>query len=194
MSGATALSLSGADWLNFFGHLLFWSLLSVGGVMSTVPDMHRYLVTREQWLSEAQFSSSIAIAQAAPGPNILYVALFGWNVGLNTGSLSLAFFGAGIAMIGLLLPCSLLVFFTSRWSHANRERRSVQAFRQGLAPVVIALMLSTGWLLARAYGEPVRDWPLWLLIGVSALLVWRTRLHILWLLLAGAVLGAFGLL
>ncbi len=193
MSEIGMLSLSQADWLDFFGHLLLWSLLSVGGVISTVPDMHRYLVTRQQWLSEAQFSSSIAIAQAAPGPNILYVALFGWNVGLNTGSLSLAFFGAGIAMVGLLLPCSLLVFFTSRWSHANRERRSVQAFRQGMAPLVVALMLSTGWLLARAYGDPVRDWPLWGLIARSVLLVWRTRLHILWLMMAGGVLGALGL-
>lgn len=193
MSETGVLALSLGDWLDFFGHLLVWSLLAVGGVISTVPDMHRYLVTREQWLSQAQFSSSIAIAQAAPGPNILYVALFGWNVGLNTGSLPLAFFGAGIAMVGLLLPSSLLVFFTARWSHANRERRSVQAFRQGMAPMVVALMLSTGWLLARAYGDPVRDWTLWLLIVGSALLVWRTRLHILWLLATGGVLGALGL-
>ena len=192
MSGALTLTLSAADWLTLFGHFLLWSLLSIGGVITTAPDMHRYLVARQQWLSDAQFSSSIAIAQAAPGPNILCVARFGWNVGLNAGSLPLAFFGAGLAMLGILLPSSLLVYFTTRWSHANRDRRSVRAFRQGLAPVVVALMLSTGWLLARANGDPLRDWPLWLLSAASMLLVWRTRLHILWLLVAGGVLGGLG--
>jgi chromate transporter len=33
---------------------------------------------------------------------------------------------------------------------------------------------------------------LWLLTGTVTLLVWRTRIHLLWLLAAGAVLGWFG--
>ena len=61
------------------------SLLSISGAITTVPDMHRYLVAQHGWLSDAQFSSSVAIAQAAPGPNVLFVALMGWNVGLNAG-------------------------------------------------------------------------------------------------------------
>jgi chromate transporter len=34
---------------------------------------------------------------------------------------------------------------------------------------------------------------LWLLTAVTAFIVWRTRVHLLWLLGAGALLGAFGL-
>jgi chromate transporter len=41
---------------------------------------------------------------------------------------------------------------------------------------------------------PGRDWPVWLLTAVSALIVWQTRLHLLWLLAAGAALGWFGFL
>jgi chromate transporter len=33
---------------------------------------------------------------------------------------------------------------------------------------------------------------LWLLSAVAALIVWRTRVHLLWLLGAGALLGAVG--
>ena len=77
------LNLSAADWLQLFEHFASLSLLAVGGAITTAPDMHRYLVSQLGWLSDSQFTSSIALAQAAPGPNILFVALMGWNVGLN---------------------------------------------------------------------------------------------------------------
>ena len=60
------LHLTGADWLTLFAHFLSLSLLSVGGAITTAPDMHRFLVDRQHWLSDPQFSASIAIAQAAP--------------------------------------------------------------------------------------------------------------------------------
>ena len=66
-----SITLTNADWLDIFLQFLSLSLLAVGGPMSTAPDMHRYLVTQQHWLTEAQFSSSIALAQAAPGPNVL---------------------------------------------------------------------------------------------------------------------------
>jgi len=55
-------------------------------------------------------------------------------------------------------------------------------------------MLATGWLMASAHGNPREDWRLWLLTALSTLIVWRLRIHLLWLLAAGAALGAFGLL
>ena len=44
------------------------SLLAVGGAIATAPDMHRYLVVDQRWISDAEFTASVAIAQAAPGP------------------------------------------------------------------------------------------------------------------------------
>ena len=64
-----------ADWLDLFSHYLTLSVLAVGGAITTLPEMHRYLVDQQHWLSEAQFAASVAIAQAAPGPNILFIAL-----------------------------------------------------------------------------------------------------------------------
>ena len=79
------LSLSYQDWLNLFLQFASLSLLGVGGTITTAPEMHRFLVEETHWLSEMQFSSSIALAQSAPGPNVLFVAVMGWNVGLNAG-------------------------------------------------------------------------------------------------------------
>ena len=194
-----SLALSSADWLALLGQFLSLSLLAVGGAITTAPDMHRYLVTQQHWLSEAQFSSSIALAQAAPGPNVLFIALFGWHVGLNAAASSglpswaSALLGVTLAMVGTLLPSTILTFSVARWGHRNRERRVVRAFKQGMAPLVIGILLATGVILATSQGTSPDHWPLWLLTTVTALLVWRTRIHLLWLLGAGAVLGGLGL-
>ena len=193
-------SLSAADWLTLWLHFLSLSLLAVGGAITTAPDMHRYLVGSQHWLSDAQFNASIAIAQAAPGPNVLFVALVGWHVGLNAGggpaggwhAQGLALLGAAVAMLGILLPSGVLTYSATRWAHQRRELRAVRAFKAGLAPIVIALLMATGWLLSTAHGQPARDWPLWLLTAATTVLVWRTRLHLLWLIGAGALLGMLG--
>ena len=69
----------------------------------------------------------------------------------------------------------------------------MRAFKQGMAPIVVALLIATGWVLATGASYNLRDWPLWVVTGVTAVIVWRTRIHLLWLLGAGAVLGWFGL-
>lgn len=178
-----------ADWLDLFAHYLMLSLMSIGGAISTTSEMHRYLVDSRHWLTPEQFNASIAIAQAAPGPNVLFVALMGWNVGINTGSTLAAFGGVAVTMIGILLPSTTLTYLAAQWGQRNRDLRAVRAFKQGLAPIVIALLVSTGWILGGANHTLGTDWPLWLLAIVSMLVVWRTRIHLLWLLGLGALLG-----
>jgi chromate transporter len=185
--------LSWADWLSLFGHYLMLSLMSIGGAISTTSEMHRYLVEQQHWLTQAQFNESIALAQAAPGPNVLFVALMGWNVGLNAGSMVAALLGVAVTMSGILLPSGLLTYAAAQWGHRNRELRAVRAFKQGMAPVVIALLLAVTWILASAGRNPRTDWPLWCLAAISALLTWRTRIPILWVLGAGALAGYIGL-
>lgn len=196
-----SITLTLADWLTLLGHFLTLSLLAIGGAITTVPDMHRVLVDDHHWLLDHQFNASIALAQAAPGPNVLFVALLGWNVGLNaaggptTGLLSWASAALGmlLTLVGILLPSTTLTFVASRWAHQNRELRAVRAFKQGMAPIVVGLLLATGWILTVNQGATRANWPLWLLAAVSAIVVWRTRLHLLWLLGAGGLLGWFGL-
>ena len=193
---------TGADWWALLFHFLSLSLLAIGGAITTAPDMHNYLVNDKGWLTDSQFTSSIALAQAAPGPNVLFIALLGWNVGMNAGggmgagpqAWWLALAGVGIAMVGILVPSTTLTFAAARWGHKNRELRTVRAFKQGMAPIVIALLIATGWILAASQGSPLAHWHLWLLTGATTVLVWRTQLHMLWLLGAGAVLGALGYL
>ncbi|ATQ76608.1 chromate transporter [Massilia violaceinigra] len=186
---APQIVLSWSDWFSLFGHYLMLSLMSVGGAISTTSEMHRYLVEQHHWLTQAQFNNAIALAQAAPGPNVLFVALMGWQVGMNAGSTGAAFLGVTVTMLGILIPSTVLTYFAAQWGHRNRDLRAVRAFKQGMAPVVIALLLSTSWILGSASQHLATDWPLWLLTVASGLVIWRTKLHLLWILAGGAMLG-----
>jgi chromate transporter len=194
MSAAPAslhLVLAGSDWLNLFAHFLLLSMMSIGGAISTTSEMHRFLVEQHHWLTQEQFNAAIALAQAAPGPNVLFVALMGWHVGMNAGSVGAALFGVLVTMVGIMTPSTVITYTAARWGHQNRDLRAVRAFKQGMAPVVIALLLSTAWILGSSVGES--DWRLALLAVGAGLVIWRTRLHLLWVLGAGALLGALGL-
>ena len=190
------------DWLALLTHFLSLSLLSIGGAITTAPDMHRYLVDQRHWLSDAQFTSSIALAQAAPGPNLLFIPLLGWDVGINSaggvaagaGAWGWGLLGVFLSLFGMLLPSTTLTLAAARWGHRNRELLSVRAFKAGMAPIVIALLAATGWILSAGQGNAADSWRLWLVTAMVTLLVWRTRVHLLWLLAAGGLLGWMGLI
>jgi chromate transporter len=184
------LVLGWHDWVSLLAHYMMLSLISLGGAISTSSEMHRFLVEQHHWLTQQQFNDAIAIAQAAPGPNVLFVALMGWHLGMNAGGVKLALLGMATMMFGLMAPSTVLTYLASQWGHRNRQLRAVRAFKQGMAPIVIALLLSTAWILGSTGGTDLSNWPLWLLSIASMLVIWRTRLHILWVLGAGALLGA----
>ncbi len=177
--------LAWADLLGLFAHFLVLSLLAIGGAITTAPDMHRYVVDQHQWISDAQFSASIAIAQAAPGPNVLFVAVVGWNVAGPMGALA--------TMSGTMLPSTALTLVATRWGARRRETRGVRAFTAGLTPLTIGLLFATGWLLALPYvGNDVRGFGALGLIAVSIVVMLRTRLSPMWLVGLGALVGALG--
>ncbi len=182
MSGA----LSAADLADLFLRFLALSLLSIGGAMSTAPEMHRYFVGERGWLSDAEFTASVALAQAAPGPNVLFVPVLGYQIA--------GLFGALAALVGILLPSTLLSLGVSRWGQARRATPGVMAFTSGFAPVTVGLLLATGWVLALPFvGDPAQRYGALALIGLTVLAMLRTRLAPIWLILAGGLAGAFGL-
>jgi chromate transporter len=168
-------------WWQLFGHFLAMSLMAIGGAITLVPDLHRRLVEGNHFLTDMDFTASIALAQAAPGPNLLFVALLGWYSGGLGGSLA--------SMLGIMIPSTTLALAVSRWVSARRSWLSVKAFQSGMVPVTIGLLLATGAHLA----PPMQTQPRALLLSVAvALIVWRTKTPLIWLVVAGGVLGGLG--
>ncbi|HEX7811622.1 MAG TPA: chromate transporter [Burkholderiales bacterium] len=173
-------SIFSSELVLLFGHFLLLSLLAIGGAITVAPDMHRLLVGEMGLLTDSQFNASIAIAQAAPGPNVLFVAVMGYQAAGLAGAVA--------TMAGIMLPSTTLALAAARWSHARREWRVVRAFKAGMAPLVIALMFATSWILT----SQTPGWRHLLLTVIAALLAWRTRIHLLWMIGAGAVVGGMG--
>lgn len=174
------------DLFSLFLHFLTLSLLSIGGAISTVPEMHRFLVDRTGWLTESDFTSSIALAQAAPGPNVLFVAVLGFNVA------GLA--GAAAAMAGILLPSTVLTLTATRWMRANRAHVGLRAFSAGMMPLTLGLIIATGWLLALpVLRSEAHRWGGLVLVVATVVLTLKTRLGLVWMVLGGGVAGALGL-
>ena len=178
-------ALSGPELLALTGHFMLLSLVAVGGAITTASDMHRYVVSEHGWISDAQFTSSVAIAQAAPGPNVLFVAVIGWNVAGVAGLLA--------TLVGTLLPSTLLVLAVSRWAARRRESLPVRAFVTGMAPLTLGLLLATGWVLAEPFvKQPDQRLGALTLIAVTVGVMLRTKLSPIWLVALGAAVGALG--
>ena len=174
-------TLSGNDLLSLFGHFLALSLLAIGGAITTTPEMHRYVVVEHHWLTNEQFTASIALAQAAPGPNLLFVAVIGYNVA------GLA--GAFATMLGIMAPSTTLALWATRWGRERRDTIGVRAFTAGLTPLTLGLLLATGWVLA----EPVHArLGALALVLITVLALVKTKISPMWLVALGAAVGLFG--
>jgi chromate transporter len=170
---------------DLFAHFMIFSLIAVSGAITVVPEMHRYLVDHKHWLTDLQFSSSIAIAQAAPGPNILFVAVMGYQTA--------GFAGTTATMLGILLPSTTLALAVARFGKRREDWLPVRAFKSGMAPVTIGLMLSAAWVLTRnlaVQGGASASLIMMALAAAAAVLSWRTKLHVLILIAGGALAGA----
>jgi chromate transporter len=149
--------------------------------------MHRVVVVERGWLSDVQFTGSVALAQAAPGPNVLFVAVIGFNVGGLAGVL--------VTMLGTLLPSTTLALYATRLGHRYRQARSVRAFTSGLAPLTIGLLVATGWILLeplRSTTDSARLIGGVLLAAATVALMLGSRLSPLWPIAAGALAGITG--
>jgi chromate transporter len=157
------------------------SLFAVGGVITVLPEMHRGVVEVRGWMSGAEFAQLFALAQASPGPNILVVSLIGWKVA------GLA--GAAVATAAVCAPSCVLTYAVSQvWQRARGAawRATVE---DGLVPVTVGLMLAGGYLITLAADHS----PLaFVITAATAGVVLATRIHPLWLLGAGGLLGLAG--
>jgi chromate transporter len=157
------------------------SLLAFGGGNTILPEMQRQVVEVHQWMSKADFSALFALAQAAPGPNMMVVTLIGWHVAGWPGVIvtSIAKFG----------PSSLVTIAAMHAWERFKDRPWRRFIQSGLVPMTAGLVAASAALIAEASD---RTWLLAAITAGVALLSYRTKLHPLWLLAAGSLIGLTG--
>jgi chromate transporter len=163
-----------------FGQL---SLLAFGGGNSVLGEMQRQVVDVHPWMTAQEFASLFALAQAAPGPNMLVTTLVGWRVAGLAGAL--------VATAGMCGPSSVLTFVSVGLWYRFRNapwRATVQA---GLVPVTAGLIMAGAALLLHTTSAA---WGTGALTLVAVGLFLFTRIHPLIVLAVAAALGALGVL
>lgn len=170
------------DVLALFLHYLMLAAISVGGVQAVMPDMYRYVVEVHPWITGKQFADAFSLAQAAPGPNMMFVTLIGWQVAGWAGAIA--------TTLSLVIPSAAFSLLLARLSARDTYPSLGRALRRGLAPIAIGFSMSSAWILVRTVNH---DWHGYLLTALSVVIVLRTKLNPLWLLAAGAVAGMSGL-
>lgn len=157
------------------------SFLAIGGVNALIPEIHRRVVEMEHWMTDADFAQAFAIAQAAPGPNMLIVSVIGWKVAGVVGAL--------VTTAAICVPSSMLTFAVAHIWDRFREAQLRAAIQYGLAPVTVGLVLASGYVLARTADQ---TWAAFAITGATVAVTLATRVHPLLLLAVGAALGVAG--
>jgi chromate transporter len=155
------------------------SIFSVGGLPSVMPEMQRYVVEVKEWMSPAEFMQAFAVGQAAPGPNMLIVSLVGWHLAGLTGAL--------VALVAMCGPAAVLAWWVSGLWDRFKDSPWRLAIQRAIAPIVVAMILSGGVVIATPDATP--DWRLWLIAAATAAGVLVTKANPLWFLAAGGALG-----
>jgi chromate transporter len=158
------------------------SLLAIGGANSVIPEMHRLVVDVNGWMSSETFAILFALAQAAPGPNVMIVTLVGWKA---AGPL-----GAVVATVAILAPAATLTFAVSKaWARWN-QLPLFQAFERGVVPITVGLILASGCILTVAAAANTMSYVV--TAGTAAFILF-TRANPLIALGIAAGLGLLGL-
>jgi len=159
----------------FFGVLSF---LTFGGVSSVVPEMQRYVVEENGWITATDFMQLFAVAQSAPGPNVLISSLVGFRVAGFAGSL--------VALAAICLPAGVLAWGVFELLDRYRDSPWRGILQRSLAPLVVGLIGAGGYIIATP-GAP--DWRLWLIAAGSAAAMVASKVNPLWIMAAGGVAG-----
>ncbi|MDB5806296.1 MAG: chromate transporter [Betaproteobacteria bacterium] len=167
------------------------SLLAFGGGNTIVPEMQRQVVEVERWMSAQEFTALFALAQAAPGPNLMIVPMIGWRVA--------GFAGLLVSSVSSFLPSSIVSVLAVRAWERYKDHPWRGAVQAGLLPTTVGLIAASGALLARSSvstgdfgGDFHLQWGLALIVLLAIVVATRTRLHPLWVMVIGAFLGMTG--
>jgi chromate transporter len=154
------------------------SLLAFGGANAIVPELHRQVVDVMGAMSDAEFTNLFALAQTAPGPNVMILSLVGWRLA--------GVAGLAVATAATVIPTSILALAAGRFLSRAGESRGLAAVKAGLVPLAVGLILASGLVLARAADRNTMTVAITIIAATATLL---SRINPIWLMALAAGAG-----
>ena len=132
-------------WIILFLEFFKIGLFCFGGAFGMIPLIEE-TVLNHGWLTESQFVDLIGVCESTPGPIAVNMATY-------IGSVQGGIVGSITATCGVVLPSFLIILLIASVLKNLTESKYFKGFIRGVQPVVIALILSTGVILAfKAFG------------------------------------------
>jgi chromate transporter len=161
---------------------LFWrftliSLLAFGGGAG-IPLIERIAVRETGWIDDREFTAAIASSQVVPGPAMVIATFIGYRVAGLVGALA--------ATVGVFLMPSLMAAVAARQIERGPRHRRIEGFRRGASAAAVGLFGVTALSLAR---PALGGWTSMAMAAAAFALALGTRVHPIWILLGGALLG-----
>ena len=177
----------------FFSFLLV-GLFSIGGGYAAIPLIQAQVVQAHAWLSMAEFTNLVTIAEMTPGPIAVNAATF---VGIRIAGVP----GAVVATLGCIFPALILVSVLAYIYRRYKSAPALDGVLSCLRPAVVALIAAAGLsMLGTAVSggaAPAAENMQWaaaaLFCAAIVLLRWRKWNPILVMCLCGAASLALGL-
>lgn len=154
------------------------SVLAFGGGNAILPELQYQVVTLHQWMTAEQFSAMFAMAQAAPGPNMMIVPLVGWHVA--------GFWGLLVTSLAKFGPSSIITIYALKFWNKFKDHPFRAKFEIALKPITVSLVLVSAWVIAQASVTNV--WLIAIVVATIALNLFK-NVHPVWCMLVGACAG-----
>ncbi len=161
--------------IDYFLHLGTWGF---GGPVALVGYMHRDLVERRGWISEAEYKEGLTLAQLMPGPLAAQLAIY-------LGYVHHGVVGATAAGVAFVLPSFLMVLALG-WAYVAYGGLSwMQSVFYGVGACVIGIILVSAFRLTKkTIGTSKLLWAIYL---ISAAVTIITEQEMIWLFLGAGV-------
>jgi chromate transporter len=160
-------------------YMLRLGALGFGGPVALVGYMHRDLVERRGWITEADYKEGLALAQLAPGPLAAQLAIY-------LGYVHFRLVGATLVGIAFVLPSFFMVIALG-WAYVRFGGLSwMQAVFYGVGAAVTGIIvMSAKKLTEKSVGKDKLLWAIYLLLAAVTVV---TESEIAWLFVAAGVL------
>jgi chromate transporter len=117
---------------------IFLEFLTIGATSfgGVVPYLRGSLVSKRQWVSDKEFVELLSISQTLPGLNAT-------NMAVLVGQKLRGALGATVALLGICLPGSLLMFAVGIIYRSHGDHAWATGALKGVAAASVGLVLST---------------------------------------------------
>ena len=166
----------------FLLYFLRLGTFGFGGPIALAGYMQRDLVEQRRWVSKQEYVEGLALAQLAPGPLAAQLAIYlGWLRGGNLG--------ATLVAVAFVLPSFVMVLVLSAFYLHFGGIWWMQGLFYGIGAAVIAIIGRSAHKLVRM--TLGRDWLMWSICAVSALVTAWTETEVIWLFVVSGVVALF---